>query len=121
MKHEALTEQLIGVFYSIYNELGHGFLEGIYQQAFAVVLAERGVTFEEQRAIHVIFHGLDIGEFKADLAAERSVLIELKAVRALENAHERQVLNYLKATNLEVGLLFQFRAASTSSALRNGQ
>jgi len=98
--------------YSIYNELGHGFLESIYQQAFAVVLVERGVALGEQLPIRVVFHGVDIGEFKADLVAERSMLIELKAMRALENAHERQVLNYVKATNLDVGLTLQFWPAT---------
>ena len=108
MKHEALTEQLIGVFYSVYNELGHGFVESIYQRAFEVVLAEKRLAFQEQAPIEVYFHGVSLGEFRADLVAESSVLVELKAVRALEHAHEKQVLNYLKATNVEVGLLFNF-------------
>jgi GxxExxY protein len=108
LKHEALTEQLIGVFYTIYTELGNGFLESIYQKAFAVVLAEKGLQFEEQAPIEVVFHGVPLGDFKADLVAESLVLIELKAVKALEDAHERQVLNYLKATNIEVALLFNF-------------
>lgn len=108
MKHEALTEQLIGVFYTIYNELGHGFLESIYQKAFAVVLTEKGLRFQEQAPIEVVYHGVPLGDFKADLIAESSVLIELKAVKALEDAHERQVLNYLKSTNIEVALLLNF-------------
>ena len=111
LKHEALTEQLIGVFYSVYNELGYGFLENIYQRAFAVVLAEKRVAFQEQMPIEVFFHGVSLGEFRADLVAESSVLVELKAGRALEHAHEKQVLNYLKATNLEVGLLFELWTA----------
>lgn len=102
MKHEALTEQLIGVFYTVYNELGHGFLESIYQKAFTIVLAERGITFQEQMPIEVFFHGVDLGQFRADLVVAELVLIELKAVSVLERAHEKQVLNYLKATNLEV-------------------
>lgn len=108
MKHEALTEQLIGVFYTIYNELGHGFLESIYQKAFAVVLTEKGLRFQEQAPIEVVYHGVPLGDFKADLIAESSVLIELKAVKALEDAHERQVLNYLKSTNIKVALLLNF-------------
>lgn len=108
MKHEHLSEQVIGVFYTIYNELGHGFLESIYQRAFAVVLAEKGVPFREQAPIQVTYHGVPIGDFKADLVADSKVLIELKAAKALEDAHERQVLNYLKSTELEVALLFNF-------------
>ena len=108
MKHEALTEQLIRIFYDVYNELGHGFLESIYQKAFAVVLAERALQFQEQMPLEVRFHGVSLGEFRVDLVAESSVLIELKAVSALERAHEKQVLNYLKSTNIEVGLLFNF-------------
>ena len=108
MKHEALTEQLIGVYYTIYNELGTGFLESIYQKAFAVVLGEKGLRFQEQAPIEVVFHGVPLGDFKADLLVESSVLIELKAAKSLEDAHERQVLNYLKATKIEVALLFNF-------------
>ena len=108
MKHEALTEQLIAAFYTIYNELGHGFLESIYQKAFSVVLGEKGLRFQEQAPIEVVFHGVPLGDFKADLLVDSSVLIELKAAKALEDAHERQVLNYLKATNIEVALLFNF-------------
>ena len=108
MKHEALTEQLIAAFYTIYNELGHGFLASIYQKAFSVVLGEKGLRFQEQAAIEVVFHGVPLGDFKADLLVDSSVLIELKAAKALEDAHERQVLNYLKATNIEVALLFNF-------------
>ena len=108
MKHEALSEQVIGVFYTIYNELGHGFLESIYQKAFSVVLAEKSIPFQEQTPIEVVYHGVSLGDFKADLIAGSRVLIELKAVKALEEAHERQVLNYLKSTNLEVALLLNF-------------
>jgi len=61
LKHEALTEQLIGVFYTVYNEPGHGFLESIYQKAFTVVLAEQGIAFHEQMPIEVFFHGVDLG------------------------------------------------------------
>ena len=108
MKHEALTEQLIGIFYSVYNDLGHGFVESVYQRAFAVVLGERGLAFQEQMPIEVFFHGVMVGEFRADLVAESSVLVELKAVNSLDHAHEKQTLNYLRSTNLEVGLLLNF-------------
>ncbi|HEU5232846.1 MAG TPA: GxxExxY protein [Terriglobales bacterium] len=108
MKHEALTEKLIGIFYSVYNDLGHGFLESIYQKAFTLHLARNGLKFEEQKSIRVVYMGVDLGDFRADLVVESLVIVELKAVAALEKAHERQLLNYLRATNVEVGLLLNF-------------
>ena len=108
LKHKELTERLIGIFFSIYNELGHGFLESVYEQAFAVVLAENNIFFERQIAIPVRFHGQTIGEFRADLLVERKLLIELKTGRDIDQAWEKQLLNYLRATEIEVGLLFNF-------------
>ncbi|HET9743729.1 MAG TPA: GxxExxY protein [Terriglobales bacterium] len=108
MKHEELTERIIGVFYTVYHDLGHGFLESIYQKAFTVVLRDQGLAFEEQVPIRVSYRGVDLGDFRADLVVESIVLVELKAVRMLESSHEKQVLNYLRATNIEVGLLCNF-------------
>jgi GxxExxY protein len=108
MKHEVLTEKLIQVFYTVYNTLGHGFLESIYQKAYCVELAKRQLRFAQQFPIEVFYEEVSIGEFRADLVVESAVLVELKAARAFESAHEKQVLNYLKATKLEVGLLFNF-------------
>jgi GxxExxY protein len=108
LKHSELTEKLISIYYSLYNELGYGFLESVYQKAFTLMLKEQAISFREQTPILVMFHGLDMGEFFADLLVDSSVLIELKAVRSLEQAHERQLLNYLRATDIEVGLLFNF-------------
>ena len=108
MKHQDLTEKVIGIFYSVYNDLGHGFLESIYQKAFVLHLSKHGLAFEEQKAIRVVYLGIDLGDFRADLVVESLVIVELKAVAALEKAHERQLLNYLRATNLEVGLLLNF-------------
>jgi len=108
MKHEALTEKLIGIFYSVYNDPGHGFLESIYQKAFILPLAKHGLKYEEQKSIRVVYMGVDLGDFRADLVVESLVIVELKAVAALEKAHERQLLNYLRATNIEVGLLLNF-------------
>jgi GxxExxY protein len=104
LKHK----ELIGSFFGIYNELEHGFLESVYEQAFSIVLAENKVFFERQIAIPVWFHRSQIGEFRADLLVERKVLIELKAGRDIDSAWEKQLLNYLRATDVEVGLLFNF-------------
>lgn len=108
LKHGELTEKLIGIFFAIHNELGHGFLECVYEQAFSVLLAEKGVFFERQIAVPVWFHEKQIGEFRADLLVDRKILVELKTGRDIEPAWEKQLLNYLRATNIEVGLLFNF-------------
>jgi GxxExxY protein len=108
MKHIELTEQLIGIFYEIYNELGHGFIESLYEKAYTHLLAERGIKFEQQSPITVFFRGVELGEFRADIIVESSVMVELKAVRTLDQSHEKQVINYLRATKIEVGMLFNF-------------
>jgi GxxExxY protein len=108
LKHGELTEKLIGIFFAIHNEIGHGFLECVYEQAFSVVLAENGIFFERQIAVPVWFHGKQIGEFRADLLVDKKVLLELKTGRDIEPAWEKQLLNYLRATEIEVGLLFNF-------------
>ena len=108
MKHEELTEKIIGIFYGVYRELGYGFLESVYEEAMAVSLQEAGLKVTRQLAVPVWFHGRKIGDFKADLIVGNLVLVELKAVKRLEQVHESQTLNYLRATDFEVGLLFNF-------------
>jgi len=108
LKHKELTEKIIGVFYEVYNELGHGFLESVYEEAMAVALPQAGLKVERQVPLRVTFRGTVIGDFRADLLVESSVLLELKAGRELEPAHEAQLLNYLRATEIEVGLLLNF-------------
>lgn len=118
MKHHELTERLIGIFYAIYNELGHGFLESVYEQAFSVALAESKTFFQRQMAVPVFFHGQKIGDFCADLLVDGKVIVELKAGREIEPAWEKQLLNYLRATQIEVGMFVQFWAERTVQALR---
>jgi GxxExxY protein len=108
MQHEALTERLIGLFYDVYNELGHGFLENVYHKAYVLALQQAGISFQEQHPVRIRFRGLDVGEFRADVVVESVVIVELKALQSLETAHERQLNNYLRATEIEVGLLFNF-------------
>lgn len=108
MKHEELTERLIGNFYDLYNELGHGFLESVYQKAYTLLLTEQGIRFQEQVPIPVFFRRQEIGIFRADLIAESVGLVEFKAVRNIDPSHEKQTFNYLKATDIEVGLIFNF-------------
>jgi GxxExxY protein len=108
MIHQELTDKIIGVFYDVYNELGHGFLESVYQKAMVIAFQEKGMLFEQQIEIPVWFHNQRAGIFYADLLIENTVIIELKAVRTLDSSHEAQLLNYLRATNIEVGLLLNF-------------
>jgi len=106
--HKELTETIIGVFYEVYNELGHGFLESVYQRAFEIALTGKGLDVLHQIEVPVWFRGQKVGDFEADLLVNKCVLLELKAVRTLDSAHEAQMLNYLRATEIEVGLLFNF-------------
>src|SRR5437868_7888892 len=107
-KHAELTEKLIGIFFEVYNELGYGFLESVYEKAFMLVLSANGIAFRQQCPVIVKFRGAEIGEFRADLIVESVVIVEMKAVQKLDASHEKQLLNYLRSTNLEVGLLLNF-------------
>jgi GxxExxY protein len=106
--HSELTGKIIGVFYEVYNELGHGFLESVYEQALSVALAEHQIYFQRQVGIPVWFRGHQVGDFRADLLIDNKLIVELKAGRAIEAAWEKQLLNYLRATEIEVGLLLNF-------------
>ena len=105
LRHAELTEKIIGVFYSVYNELGYGFLESVYEESLLIALREAGLTTERQVPIPVWFRGREVGRFKGDILVEGKVLLELKSTRILEAAHESQLLHYLKSTEIEVGLL----------------
>lgn len=106
--HKQITYKIIGVFYDVYNELGHGFLESVYQKSLGLALQAVGLDVCWPIAIPVWFRGQQVGQFEADMLVERSVLLELKAVRALDGSHQAQLLNYLRATDIEVGLLLNF-------------
>jgi len=111
-KHAALTEKLIGIFFEVYSELGYGFLESVYEEGFKLLLKSHHIVFEQQCPVAVSFRGCVSGEFRADLIVESAVIVELKAVQKLDLSHEKQVLNYLRATNLEIGLLLNFGPAA---------
>ena len=106
--HVELTEKIIGVYYDVYNEIGHGFLESVYGNCMQRALIQAGLQVERQVSIPVFFRGWDVGQFKADLIVNQRILIELKAVKILDGSHEAQVMNYLRATEIEVGLLLNF-------------
>ena len=107
-KYAELTQKIIGVFYDVYNELGIGFLESVYQKSLALALESTGLTVCSRVDIPVWFRGHQVGHFEGDLLVERCVLLELKAARALDSSHQAQLLNYLRATGIEVGLLLNF-------------
>lgn len=103
-----LCHDIIGVFYAVYNELGHGFLEAVYEEALFIGLTEAGFKVATQVPTPIWFRGRVIGQYKADLIVNEVVLLELKAAKALDSSHEAQILNYLRATDIEVGLLLNF-------------
>jgi GxxExxY protein len=106
--HSELTQKIIGIFYDVYNELGGGFLESVYQKSFAIALKQSALNVESEVPVPVYFRGENVGDFIADLVVNQSVLLELKAAREIDPAHEAQTLNYLRATKIEVALLMNF-------------
>ncbi len=107
-KHTDITEKTIKAFYTIYNILGYGFLEKVYRNAMVIELRKQGVVVTPESPITIYYNGEVVGEYFADLLVAKAVIVELKAVRKLVDEHEAQLLNYLKATPYEVGLLFNF-------------
>jgi GxxExxY protein len=107
-----LTYKIIGAAMEAHNTLGSGFLEAVYEAALAHELRELRLAFERQKRLAVHYTGMTIGEYKADFAAENSVIVELKAQRALTAVDEAQVINCLKTTGLRIGLLFNSGAQS---------
>ena len=107
-KHADVTEKVIQAFFTVYNQLGYGFLEKVYRNATAHEARKLGLHVETEKEILVYYDGLVVGEYYADLLINGLVIVELKAVRQLAPEHEAQLLNYLKATPIEVGLLLNF-------------
>jgi GxxExxY protein len=108
LKHGQLTEKIIEVFYEVYNELGHGFLESVYRGAMEIGLRQSGLRVSREYPIAVWFRGEDVGDFRANLMVEELVLLELTTAEAISKSHEAQLYNYLRATPVEVGLLLNF-------------
>ena len=103
LKHSELTENIIGVFFDVYNELGFGFLESVYRKSLQLALRERSLKVEAEVAVPVFSRNINVGDFRADLVVNGCVLLELKTAETIIIAHEAQVLNYLRATDLEIG------------------
>jgi GxxExxY protein len=111
-RHSQLTRQIIRVFFEVYGELGYGFLESVYRSAMTVALRDAGLAVEPEVELNAHFRGRSIGTFRADLLVEGAVLVELKAARAISPAHVAQLLNYLRCTVIEIGLILNFGPAS---------
>ena len=105
---EKLTEKIIGSAFEVLNELGHGFPEAVYQKALVHELGQGKISVEQQVSFQVRYKGVTVGSYYADIVVEERVIIELKTVEKLMPAHVGQVLNYLRASGLQVGLLLNF-------------
>jgi len=106
--HKDLTDTILKSYYHVYNTLGYGFLEKVYENALAIELASQGLECSKQQQIKVYYQGDEVGNYFADLIVNRNVIVELKAAVSLISDHQQQLLNYLRATTVEVGLLLNF-------------
>jgi GxxExxY protein len=106
--HKDITEKIIKAFYNVYNILGYGFLEKVYENAMMIEVSSMKLICEKQKPLDVYFKEKKVGEYFADIIVENKVIIELKAAEGIIPEHEAQLLNYLKATDIEVGLLLNF-------------
>jgi GxxExxY protein len=106
--HQEITDKVIKAFYQVYNTLGHGFLEKVYHNALLIELAKYGFELKSQFPVKVFYEGVLVGEYYADIIVNDLVILELKAAETLCEEHEYQLINYLKATEIEIGLLLNF-------------
>jgi GxxExxY protein len=106
--HKSITDVILKVYFEVYNELGYGFLEKVYQNAMYLELKSLGYKVEAQKQIKVYFKKQLVGEYYSDLLVEDKVIVELKATELIMNVHVAQIMNYLKATSIEVGMLLNF-------------
>jgi len=106
--HSSITDKIIKAFYNVYNMLGYGFLEKVYENSMIIELRKMGCKVKQQHNVKVYYDNKQVGDYYADLIVDESVIIELKAAKNLCPEHEAQLINYLKATEIEVGLLLNF-------------
>jgi len=108
MQHEDITRDILGCAFEVINELGSGFLETIYEKSMILSLRQKGLTVVSQHPIKVMFRNECVGSFYADLFVDNKIVVELKAVKSIAPEHQAQIINYLKATRIDVGLLINF-------------
>ena len=118
MENDSVTERIIGICFDVHNELGNGYVEKVYENALRIALEEEGFSVEQQVPIAVRFRNVVVGEFTADLLIEDAIVLELKAVKRLLPEHQAQLINYLKGTGKERGLLLNF--GSTRLEIKRG-
>lgn len=106
--HKSLSDSILKIYYEVYNELGYGFLEKVYQNAMYFELKSQGFKVEAQKQIKVYYKSQMVGEYFADIIVEDLITLELKACECLMDEHQAQLLNYLKATKVEIGMLLNF-------------
>ena len=106
--HKELSNKIIKAFYNVYNTLGYGFLEKVYEKALLIELKENGIECENQKPIKVSYKNYNVGDYYADIVVENKIIVELKVAENICDEHEFQLINYLKATEIEIGLLLNF-------------
>ncbi|OHD62395.1 MAG: GxxExxY protein [Spirochaetes bacterium GWF1_41_5] len=106
--YKEITDKIMKGFYDVYNELGRGFLENVYENALIIALKEYGLSLEQQKGINVYFRNELVGEYRVDILVENKIILELKACRKFAPEHEAQIIHYLKATGMSVGMLLNF-------------
>ncbi|WP_372645541.1 GxxExxY protein [Ancylomarina sp.] len=107
-KHSDITSMVLKAFFNVYNELGYGFIEKVYENAMVIELRDLGLNVEQQVPVKVLYGKEIVGDYIADIVVNELVILELKAIEKLNSIHEVQLVNYLKATDIEVGLLLNF-------------
>jgi len=108
LKHKELSEKIIAVAYKVHKGLGHGFLEKVYKNALAIELEKAGLNYAQEVPLRVSYQGRIVGEYFADIVVDNKIIIEIKALSQIQPVHETQLVNYLKATGINVGLLINF-------------
>jgi len=108
MKHQELTRKIVDAAYHVHKSLGYGFLEKVYQNALMIELRRRGLFAESERPLRIHYEAEVVGDYVCDVVVEEKVILELKAVKQIDQIHEVQLVNYLKGTGIEVGLLINF-------------
>ena len=108
MPHYDITDKIIDAFYKVYNNLGYGFLERVYENAMIIELKKMGCAVSNQKKIEVFYNNVRVGEYFADLLVNECVIVELKAMEALNKNYDAQLINYLKASNIEIGIMLNF-------------
>jgi len=106
--YEELSDTIIQAFYKVYNELGHGFLEKVYENSLIIELKNRGIKVSQQHPIKIFYNKINVGNYFADIIVDNKIIIELKAVEKIVSAHHNQVINYLRASDIKVGILLNF-------------